>query len=86
VSSSKYELFLESKAFSFVLNLSRSEGRFIESVLDYLLLNPNQDADYTRRDDDGRTVLSLIVGAYVIEYWVDEAVRRVNITRIESAD
>lgn len=31
-------------------------------------------------------VFSLIVDAYVIDYWVDEAVRRVNITRVESAD
>ncbi|MBC8040678.1 MAG: hypothetical protein H7Y06_09060 [Opitutaceae bacterium] len=86
MSSYKYELFLESKAFSFVLDLPRREGRFIELALDNLLLHPNQEPDYTRSDDDGRRVLSLIVGAYVIDYWVDEAVRRVNITRIESAD
>lgn len=86
MSSPKYELFLEAKAFSFVLDLPRSEGRFLESALDKLVLHPNREPDYTRTDEDGRRVLSLIIGAYLIDYWVDEAVRRVNITRIESAD
>lgn len=39
-----------------------------------------------RMDEDRRPVSSFIVGAHVIDYWVDDAVRRVNITRIESAD
>ena len=81
-----YELFLERRAFQFVLNLPRRSGRRIEAELDALLLNPHRESDYTRLDDDGRVVSSLIVDAYVIDYWVDEAVRRVNITRVESAD
>lgn len=81
-----YELFLEHRAFHFVLNLPRKSGRRIEAELDALLLNPHREPDYTRLDDDGRMVFSLIVDAYVIDYWVDEAVRRVNITRVESAD
>lgn len=81
-----YELFLERRAFQFVLGIPRREGRRIEAELDALLLNPNREPDYTRLDDDGRLVCSLVVGSHVIDYWVDEAVRRVNITRVESAD
>lgn len=81
-----YELFLERRAFQFVLNLPRRAGRRIEVELDALLLNPHREADYTRLDEDGRVVSSLIVDGHVIDYWVDEAVRRVNITRVESAD
>ncbi len=81
-----YELFLERRAFQFVLELPRREGRRIEAEMDDLIRNPHREPDYTRLDDDGRVVLSLIVGAHVIDYWIDEAVRRVNITRVESAD
>jgi plasmid stabilization system protein ParE len=87
VSSSRpYELFLERRAFQFVLGLPRREGRRIEADLESLVRQPRREPDYTRLDDDGRVVLSLIVGAHVIDYWIDEAVRRVNITRVESAD
>ena len=81
-----YELFLESKAFHFVLDLPRRDGRKIELALDELLRNPGREPDYTRTDEDGRTVASFITGAHVVDYWVDEAVRHVNVTRIESAD
>ncbi|MFH1496849.1 MAG: hypothetical protein ABII82_03390 [Verrucomicrobiota bacterium] len=81
-----YELFLDAKAFTFVLDLTRREGRKIEAFLDELLLHPHREADYARVDEDGRKISSLIVHAYVIDYWIDEAVRRINITRIESAD
>lgn len=85
-SKKPYELFLEKRAFHFVLELPRREGRKIEAALDALVLQPHREPDYVRADEDQRPVSSLIIGAHVIDYWVDEAVRRVNITRIESAD
>jgi hypothetical protein len=81
-----YTLYIDDAAFSFVINLPRREARRIEGALVALRNNPGAIADYVQRDSSNHLVSSKIIGAYVIDYWIDEAIRQVNVTDIDVAD
>lgn len=84
--SRAYKLFIDDTAFSFVISLPRREARRIETALVALRDNPGADADYIQSDSEGHRVVSKITGAYVIDYWIDEAVKQVNVLRVDAAD
>jgi len=81
-----YALFIDNAAFSFVIHLPRRDARRIEAELVLLRNNPHKDADYAQRDSEGHRVVSKIIGAYVMDYWIDEAIKQVNVTHIDAAD
>ena len=84
--SKAYTLHIDEAAFSFVIRLPARDARRIESALVALRNNPGAIADYAQRDSDGHLVASKIIGAYVIDYWIDEAVKQVNVTQVDVAD
>lgn len=84
--SDAYTLYIDKAAFSFVIRLPVREARRIESALVALRKNPGAVADYAQRDSSGHLVSSKIIGAYVIDYWIDEAIRQVNVTQVDVAD
>lgn len=45
---------------------------------------PATRGDYAEWDDDGRELQAVILGAAVITYWADDAVREVLVVRIKS--
>jgi mRNA-degrading endonuclease RelE of RelBE toxin-antitoxin system len=81
-----YKLFIDDAAFSFVIHLPRRDARRIEAELVSLRNHPHKEADYAQRDSDGHQVMSKIIGAYVMDYWIDEAIKQVNVTHIDAAD
>lgn len=81
-----YALVLHEEAARRLATASRSEQRQLGAVLDELKVSPFRKGDLQEQDAHARTNEILVVGDWLVTFWVDHAVREIRIVRLESAE
>jgi hypothetical protein len=79
----RFEPVLSGRALSYLAKLPKRKERRVVDLLFRLAEYPHQPGDYDSFDELGRRVQHLEVGAIVISYWPDDAVRELRIVDIE---
>ena len=70
---SAYSLVYSEQAADFLLSLKRSRLASLLYDLSCLALDPFVRSDYRLEDEQGRKIEHLLIGDFVVAYWVDHA-------------
>ncbi len=81
-----YNLVLNEEAARFLVSASRPAQRRLSVVMDELKASPFRVGDLQELDEQGRENEILVIGDWVVTYWVDHAVQEIRIARLECVD
>jgi uncharacterized protein YfdQ (DUF2303 family) len=81
-----YALVLNEEAAPFLVGASRPAQRRLSVVMDELKASPFLVGDLQELDEQGRENQILVIGNWVVTYWVDHAVKEIRIARLECVD
>lgn len=73
-------------AAEFILSLPKRRQRKLVDLCNQLASNPFVKSDYSIKDADGRDIEHLLLGGFVIAYWVDHPVCKVMITEVDDVE
>jgi mRNA-degrading endonuclease RelE of RelBE toxin-antitoxin system len=82
----EYRPFYSDLAAESILNLPRRRQRKLVDLCNQLASNPFVKSDYSVKDADGRDIEHILVGGFVIAYWVDHAVCKVMIIEVDDVE
>ena len=66
--------------------LSRPRQRQAGVVFDEVKRDPFRQGDYRQRDPAGRVNEVVLLGEWLVTYWVDHAVQEIRVVALERAD
>jgi hypothetical protein len=81
-----YELVLSEAAAMTLATAARSAQRKLAVILDEVKAAPFRPGDLQERDAQGRVHEVLVVGAWLVTYWPDHAVRELRVVRLEQVE
>ncbi len=81
-----YALVLHEEAARRLVTASRAEQQRVGAILDELKGSPFRKGDLQERDAVGRENEIMVVGDWLVTFWVDHAVREIRVVRIESSE
>lgn len=82
VDSSRYSCCFSTESVSFALGLSKQKQRKVLDLAEGISAAPQSIGDYQTTDASGRTIENLLIDEFLFSYWIDHAVREVQITEI----
>jgi len=71
-----YQAFYSDLVAEFILNLPKRRQRKVVDICNQLAEQPFITSDYRLIDRDGREIEHILVGGFVISYWVDMRSRK----------
>jgi len=77
-----YSAFYSDLVAEFILSLPKGRQRKLVDLCNQLAKHPFITPDYALKDRDGRDIEHIMVGGFVISYWVDHAVCKVMIVEV----
>lgn len=81
-----YALVLHEEAARRLVGASRVEQRQVATIFDELKGSPFRKGDLQEQDAQGRENEIMVVGNWLVTFWVDHAAREIRVVRLESAE
>jgi hypothetical protein len=81
-----YELVLSEAAAMTLATASRPAQRKLAVILEGVKATPFRAGDLQERDAQGRVNEVLVVGEWLVTYWLDHAVRELRVVRLEQIE
>jgi hypothetical protein len=80
----EYHSFYSDLAAEFIVALPKRKGRQVLDICNRLAIHPFVQSDNAIRDADGRDIQHVLVGGFLISYWVDHPACKVMIVEVDA--
>jgi hypothetical protein len=80
--SSRYSCCFSTESVAFVIGLAKQKQRKVLDLAEGISSAPQSIGDYQMTDASGRTIENLLIEEFLFTYWIDHAVREVQIIEI----
>ena len=81
-----FDLVLSEQVAMTIAMASRAEQRRLTVILDDVKAAPFRPGDLQERDAQGRVHEVLVVGDWLLTYWLDHAARELRVVRLEHVE